>query len=81
MNIRKLNEICYTYQNILNEIISDNYIVHVLCLAEASYTSDHSTLLVIYNSLKAEMRHDIKMSTISITKKKFIQQMKNQQYN
>ena len=27
------------------------------------------------------MRHDVKMSTASITKKKFIQQMKNQQYN
>ena len=73
MTIRKLNEICYTHQNILNEITSDSYIACVLCLAEASYTSDHSALLVVYSDLKAEMRCDVKMSTASITKKKFIQ--------
>ena len=72
MIIRKLNEICYIYQNILNEITLNNYIACVLCLAEASYTSDHSALLVVYDSFKTEMRHDVKMSTISITKKKFI---------
>ena len=72
MIIRKLNEICYIHQNILNEITSDSYIAHVLCLVEASYTSDHSALLVVYDNLKAEMRHGVKMSTVSITKKKFI---------
>ena len=72
MIIRKLNEIHYTHQNILNEIISDSYIACVLHLAEASYTSDHSALLVIYSSFEAEMRHDVKMFTVSITKKKFI---------
>ena len=81
MIIRKLNEVCYTCQNILNKIISDNYIACILCLVEASYTSDHSALLVVYSDLEAEMRCDVKMSTVSITKKKFIQQMKNQQYN
>ena len=72
MTIRKLNEVCYICQNILNEIISDNYIAYVLYLVEASYTSDHSALLVVYDDLEAEMRCDVKMSTISITKKKFI---------
>ena len=72
MTIRKLNEVCYTCQNILNEITFSSYIAHVLHLAEASYTSDYSALLVVYNNLKAEIRHDIKMSTVSITKKKFI---------
>jgi len=70
--IRKLNEVYYTYQNILNEIILNSYIACVLCLTEASYTSDHSALLIVYSSLKAEMRYDVKMSIVSITKKKFI---------
>ena len=81
MIIRKLNEVHYTHQNILNEITFNSYIACVLHLAEASYTSDHSALLVVYNNLEAEMRHDVKMFTVNITKKKFIQQMKNQQYN
>ena len=72
MIIRKLNEVHYICQNILNEITFNNYIAHVLCLAEASYTSDHSALLVVYDSLEAEIRCDVKMSTVSITKKKFI---------
>ena len=72
ITIRKLNEVCYTHQNILNEIISNSYIACVLHLAEASYTSDHSALLVVYDNLEAEIRHDVKMSTVSITKKKFI---------
>ena len=67
--IRKFNKICYTHQNILNEIISDSYITCVLHLAEAFYTFDHLALLVVYNDLEAEMRHDVKMFTVSITKK------------
>ena len=70
--IRKLNKIHYICQNILNEITSDNYIACVLHLAEAFYTSNHSALLVVYDNLEAEMRHDIKMSIVSIIKKKFI---------
>ena len=72
MIIRKLNEICYTHQNILNEITFSSYIAHVLCLVETSYTSDHSALLVVYDNLEAKMRHDVKMFIVSITKKKFI---------
>ena len=73
MTIRKLNEVCYICQNILNEITFNSYIACVLCLAEAFYTSDHSALLIIYSNFEAEMRHDVKMFTVSITKKKFIQ--------
>ena len=72
ITIRKLNKVCYTHQDILNEITSDSYIAHVLYLAEASYISDHPALLVAYDDLEAEMRCDVKMSTVSITKKKFI---------
>ena len=79
--IRKLNEIWYSQQNIHNNVLSDNYVVQVLWLAEISYTSTQQVLLVVYEDLEAEMWHDIKMLTLQITKKEFIQQMKNQCHN
>ena len=77
MTIKKLNKVHYTYQDILNKITLDSYITHILYLVEASYTFNHLALLVAYGSLKAKMRHDVKMSIASIIKKKFIQQIKN----
>ena len=79
--IRKLNEIWYNQQNVHNDVSFSSYVAWVLQLAEISYTDIQQVLLVVYRDFKAEMQHDIKMLTLQTTKKKFIQQMKNQCHN
>ena len=79
--IRKLNEIWYSQQNVCNDILLNNYVAWVLWLAEISYTNTQQVLLVIYKDFKVKIQHDIKMLTSQITKKEFIQQMKNQHHN
>ena len=79
--IRKLNKVWYTWQDVCNDVSSDSYVAQVLWLAEISYTGTQQVLLVVYEDLKAEMQHDIKILTSQTIKKEFIQQMKNQHHN